>query len=122
GGFTAPAKYILTGYATYNVGGFGITLDGKYIPRGIYDIRRSADLPNTNLNSINYNYVASRLYIGLSSSYKFEIGGNDSAEFFFTIRNLFDVAPPNAPSNVSGTLGYVQGGGAPTNPVFFDTI
>jgi outer membrane receptor protein involved in Fe transport len=122
GGFTAPAKYILTGYATYTVGGFGITLDGKYIPKGIYDIRRSADLPNTNLNSINYNYVESRLYIGLSSSYKFEIGGNDSAEFFFTIRNLFDVAPPNAPSNVSGTLGYVQGGGAPTNPVFFDTI
>ncbi|MBN8831243.1 MAG: TonB-dependent receptor, partial [Sphingomonadales bacterium] len=122
GGFTAPAKYILTGYVSYNVGGFGLTVDGKYIPKGIYDIRRSDTLPNTNLNSINYNYVESRFYVGLSTSYKFELGGNDSAEVFFTVRNLFDVDPPNAPSNVSGTLGYVQGGGAPTNPVFFDTL
>ena len=107
---------------SYNVGGFGLTVDGKYIPKGIYDIRRSDTLPNTNLNSINYNYVESRFYVGLSTSYKFELGGNDSAEVFFTVRNLFDVDPPNAPSNVSGTLGYVQGGGAPTNPVFFDTL
>ena len=122
GGFTAPSKYILTGYFTYNVGGYGITFDGKCVPKGIYDIRRDASLPASNLNSINNNTVDSRFYLGISTSYKFGIGGDHTAELFATVRNVFNVAPPNAVNNTSGTLGPVQGVGGPTNPVFYDTI
>jgi len=122
GGFTAPSDYILTGYATYDVGGFSITVDGRYIPEGIYDIRRDDTLPDTSPNSINDNSVDSRFYLGLSTSYKFDLSGSSTAEVFLSVRNLFDVDPPHAPSNVSGTLGFVQGGGAPTNPVFYDTL
>ncbi len=122
-GFTAPSKYILTGYATYDVGGFSLTLDSKYIPKGIYDIRRSTTVPVADLNSINYNYVGSRFYVGLSTSYKFALGGGkDNAEFFLSIRNMFDIDPPSSPNNVNGSSGYVAGNGGPTNPVFYDTL
>ena len=122
GGFTAPSKYILTGYLTYAVNGFSVTADGKYVPQGIYDIRRSDTLPATNLNSINTNSVDSKFYVGLASSYKFSIGGGHVAEVFGSVRNLFNVSPPNAVNNTSGTLGPVQGVGGPTNPIFYDTI
>ncbi len=125
GGFTAPSEYILNGYATYDVGGFSITADFRYIPDGIYDIRRcevDVECASTNPNSINSNVVDSRLYTGLSTSYEFQLGGSSTAEIFLSIRNLFDVDPPNAPSNATGSLGPVQGVGGPTNPVFYDTL
>ncbi len=121
-GFTAPPKYILNAYATYDVGGFSMTWDARYIPQGIYDVRRSSTLPTYNNNSINDNTVASRLYIGLATSYKFELGGNKNAEIFLAIRNLFDVDPPATASNTNGSSGYVAGNGGPTNPVFYDTL
>lgn len=122
-GFTAPSKYILTGYATYDVGGFSITWDVRHIPQGIYDVRRDPSLPVANLNSINYNTVGSRWYWGLSTSYKFGLGGDDNnAEFFLSIRNIFDKDPPSSPNNVNGSSGYVAGNGGPTNPVFYDTL
>ena len=126
GGFTAPSKYILNGFATYSVGGFSMTVDGKYIPKGIYDIRRcdvgKGECDATDPNSINTNVVDSRLYIGFSTSYKFDLGAKSNAEIFFSVRNLFDVSPPGAASNASGSLGPVQGNGGPTNPVFYDTL
>ncbi|MBT2187614.1 TonB-dependent receptor domain-containing protein [Sphingobium nicotianae] len=122
-GFTAPSKYILTSYATYDIGGFSMTWDAKYIPRGIYDVRKSTSLPYTDGFSINNNDVGARLYIGLSTSYRFNLaGGKQNAEFFLSIRNLFDRDPPSTPSNVNGSSGYVAGNGGPTNPVFYDTL
>jgi len=122
-GFTAPSKYILTGYATYDLGGFSITWDARYIPTGIYDVRRNPSLPVADLNSINYNTVGARWYIGLNTSYRFDLaGGDQNAEVFFQVRNLFDKDPPNAASNVNGSSGYVAGNGGPTNPVFYDTL
>jgi hypothetical protein len=41
---------------------------------------------------------------------------------FFTIKNLFAVDPPNAASDIGGTSGRVSGIGAPTNPVYYDTL
>ena len=132
GGFTAPAKYILTGYTSYAVSGFNITVDAKYIPRGIYDIRRKQvgtidpltgqAVVNTTENSINDNTVGSRIYIGLSTSYRFSLGSGPTMELFASVRNLFDRDPPSAASNIAGTLGPVRGGGGPTNPVFYDTL
>ena len=121
-GFTAPSKYVLTGYATYDIGGFGMTWDVRYIPKGIYDIRKSTALPNSDVNSINDNTVGSALYVGLSTSYKFALGGRSNAEIFLSIRNLFDKDPPGTATNSNGTSGYVAGNGGPTNPVFFDTL
>lgn len=122
-GFTAPSKYILTGYATYDLGGFSITWDSKYIPKGIYDIRKSTALPVSDGFSINNNSVGARLYIGLSTSYRFNLAGGDkNAEIFLSVRNLFDVDPPSTASNVNGSSGYVAGNGGPTNPVFYDTL
>jgi iron complex outermembrane recepter protein len=122
-GFTAPSKYILTTYATYDLGGFSITWDAKYIPKGIYDVRKSTALPYTDGFSINNNDVGARLYIGLSTSYKFDLaGGDQNAEFFLSIRNLFDRDPPPTASNINGSSGYVSGNGGPTNPVFYDTL
>lgn len=121
-GFTAPSSYILTGYATYDLGGFSMTWDAKYIPTGIYDVRRDASLPTYSNNSINDNTVPSRLYVGLSTSYKFALQGKANAEVFLSVRNLFDVDPPATASNTNGSSGYVQGNGGPTNPVFYDTL
>ena len=126
GGFAAPPKYILTGYLTYDLGGFSITGDWKYIPEGVWDIRRCdvsrGECAPTDVNSVNDNYVDSKLYTNLSTSYEFGLKGDSTAEVFFTIRNLFDVRPSKAPSNASGAGGPVLGNGGPTNPVYFDTL
>ncbi len=126
GGFAAPPDYILTGYLTYDVGGFSITGDVRYIPEGIYDIRRCdvsrGECATTDPNSINDNYVDSRTYFGLSTSYKFDVAGTSTAEVFLSIRNLFDKDPPDSQSNAGGSAGYVQGNGGPVNPVYYDTL
>jgi len=125
GGFAAPPDYVLTGYLTYDVGGFSITGDIRYIPEGIYDIRRCdvsrGECDINDVNGITDNYVESRTYVGLSTSYKFDLFGSSKAEVFLSIRNLFDKDPPPADSNGAGTLGPVQGAGGPTNPVYYDT-
>ncbi len=125
GGFAAPPDYVLTGYLTYDVGGFSITGDVRYIPEGIYDIRRCdvsrGECDINDVNSINDNYIPSQTYVGLSTSYKFDLFGSSKAEVFLSIRNLFDNDPPPADSNASGTLGPVLGAGGPTNPVYYDT-
>ncbi len=126
GGFAAPPEYVLTGYLTYDVGGFSITGDIRYIPEGIYDIRRCdvsrGECDVSDVNSINDNYVESRTYVGLSTSYKFGLFGSSEAEVFLSIRNLFDKDPPPSPSNASGSGGPVLGNGGPTNPVYYDTL
>ncbi len=126
GGFAAPSKYILQSYLTYENGGFSMTIDNRYIPEGIYDIRRcdvsAGECDASDSASINYNTVDSRLYTGLSASYEFGLAGSATAELFLSIRNLFDVDPPEAPSNATGGLGPVAGYNNPTNPVFYDTF
>lgn len=122
GGFTAPPRYQLANFFTYDVGGFSATIDTKYIPKSIYDIRRLTGVPNTNNNSINDNSVDSKFYVGLSLSQKFFQTSTHSAEAFLSIRNLFNVDPPNAASDIGGTSGRVSGIGAPTNPVYYDTL
>ncbi len=126
GGFAAPPEYVLTGYLTYDVGGFSITGDVKHIPEGIYDIRRCDVSRNecaaSDVNSINDNYVEARTYFGLSTSYEFELAGTSTAEVFLSVRNLFDTDPPPTVSTNSGNDGPVMGGGGPTNPVYYDTI
>ncbi len=126
GGFAAPPEYVLTGYLTYDVGGFSITGDVRHIPEGIYDIRRCDVSRNecaaSDVNSINDNYVEARTYFGLSTSYEFELAGTSTAEVFLSVRNLFDTDPPPSVSTNSGNDGPVMGGGGPTNPVYYDTI
>ncbi len=126
GGFAAPPEYVLTGYLTYETGGFQITGDFRYIPEGIYDIRRCdvsrGECDSTDVNGINNNYVDSRLYTGLSASYEFGLSGDSTAEIFMSVRNLFDVDPPKSPSGSGGRGGMVDGTGSPTNPVYYDTL
>ena len=126
GGFAAPPEYVLTGYLTYDLGGFSITGDVKHIPEGIYDIRRCdvgrGECDATDPNGINDNTVEARTYFGLSASYEFEVAGTSTAEVFVSVRNLFDTDPPQTASNASGNGGPVLGNGGPTNPVYFDTL
>jgi hypothetical protein len=122
GGFTAPPRHTLNNFFTYDVGGFSATIDTKYIPKGIYDIRRNASLPTTNANSINDNSVDSKFYVGLSMSQKFFEKDARSAEMFLSIRNLFAVDPPFAASDTGATSGRVAGPGGPTNAVYYDTL
>jgi hypothetical protein len=55
-------------------------------------------------------------------SQKFAETEKHSAEVFLSIRNLFAVDPPNAASDLGGISGRVSGIGAPTNPVYYDTL
>lgn len=127
GGFTPMPPYLINNWLTYDNGPFSGSISTKWIPQGIYDIRRVGPdsplyNPTTNPNSINDNTVGSRLYVGLAASYKFLRDGDHSMEAFATIDNLFDRDPPPSPGELGGTNAAVSGVGSPTNPVYYDQI
>ena len=86
----------------------------RYIPKGTFDVTLvgpedegfAPSLPN----SVATNRVDDRLYINMVGNYDFNLGGGEMT-VFAGVTNLFDTAPPLAPSS-----------GIYTNPIWFDTI
>jgi outer membrane receptor protein involved in Fe transport len=113
-GLAAP-KWTLNGFVTFSVPRAMLTVQGRYIDKGVYDAQRigpgQAGYATTLINSISDNSVASRFYVNLSGSYHVGPDKTHGFELFGAINNLFNKAPPAAPE----TQFY-------TNPVYFDTI
>ncbi|MBP7336545.1 TonB-dependent receptor [Niveispirillum sp.] len=83
---------------TYENDGYGITAQGRYIPRGILDLTKigpKQDGYDVNLpNSANINHVAGRFYLDLSGRVRFN-AGETQLELFGVVNNVFDKDPPS---------------------------
>ncbi len=117
GGSAAQAspKWTANGSVTFATPSASVTLQGRYIDKGLYDAQRiGPDDPRyktTLANSISDNKVAGRFYLNLFASIDLLSDGNRKFELFGSVNNLLDRAPPAAPE----TAFY-------TNPVYFDTL
>jgi iron complex outermembrane recepter protein len=102
------------GTVTWSLRDFSATLQGRYIPSGVYDVTLigpgdpgyDISLPN----SIDDNTVDSYFIANLFARYTIENQGRE-IEFFGGVNNLFNPDPPRAP----GSQGF-------TNAVLFDQI
>jgi len=97
---------------SYDVGGFGIDLLGRYIGPGVLDVNLGPEALDPALN-----HVDAAFYADLTLSQKLGIGGA-GAELFLTVNNLFDRAPNYAPNSFF-VFGTYQGA---TNPGLFDLM
>jgi outer membrane receptor protein involved in Fe transport len=107
-------KWTLNGNVVYNSGPVTLSLEGRYIPRGVYDKTlvgpQDAGYDPQLPNSIDDNRVGGRFYTNVG--FQFRVPHRTHAfEFYGAIQNLFDKDPPIAPWNGIGT-----------NGVMFDTI
>lgn len=108
-------RYTIDGIATLEGRSAGVTLQGRYIPKGKYsalhvgpeDDGYSVGLPN----SINTNRVPARFYLNMSGRVRVETGPNRQVEFYVVINNLLDKAPPMIPGPSGGT-----------NQILFDPV
>lgn len=92
--------------ATYDRGPLNLNAQLQYIGSGVYD---STATPAT----LNNNHIPSRLYTDLGISYEVQPSHyGKSLEFYASVHNAFDVAPPVAP-NAQQSF---------TNAALFDTI
>jgi outer membrane receptor protein involved in Fe transport len=96
---------------SYSAGPFSATVQMRYLTGGVYNATlvgpEDANYAITAPNSISSNRVAGRTYINIAAS--FEV--TKQFELFGAITNLFDSAPPIAPSSVG-----------PYNSVLYDPI
>jgi len=107
--------YTIDGVASFTKAASTLTLHGRYIPSGMYNVAfigpDDPDYSITLPTSVNNNTVPGRFYLDMSFTQAVTFGGDDEAEFFFAINNLLDRDPPAIPS---GNLG--------TNQVLFDPV
>lgn len=107
--------YTIDGTMTYSQGPASLTLHGRYIPSGIFNVafigpddsRYAVTLPT----SVTDNTIPGRFYLDLAGSFKIPLRSGQEIELFGAINNVFDKDPPIMPS---GNLG--------TNQVLFDPI
>jgi iron complex outermembrane receptor protein len=113
-GLAAP-KWTVNSFVTLALPRASLTVQGRYIDSGLYDAQRigpgQVGYSTTLLNSISDNHVAGRFYVNLFGSFHVGPERDTGFEFFGSVNNLFDKAPPAAPE----TQFY-------TNPIYFDTI
>jgi outer membrane receptor protein involved in Fe transport len=107
--------YTLDGVASFSNQATTLTLHGRYIPKGIYNVAfigpDDPDYAVTLPTSVNDNTVPGRFYLDLAATHRLELANGREVELFGAINNLFDKDPPAMPS---GNLG--------TNQVLFDPI
>ena len=115
GALLGVPDYTLDGTLSYSRGPGRLTVHGRYIPAGGYNVafigpddpRYAVTLPT----SVNDNRIPGRFYLDLSGSMKVYTLNGQELELFASINNLLDKDPPAMPS---GNLG--------TNQVLFDPI
>jgi len=102
-GGTIPGipKYTIDGLVNWELGSVGLSLHGRFIPRGIYNAAFiGPEQPGYNIalpNSSNTNSVPSATYIDLIGKYKFDVGEASTVEFFAGVNNLTDRDSPRVP-------------------------
>jgi iron complex outermembrane recepter protein len=117
GGLLSPGlpDWLLNAYLTYARRPFSVTLQGRYIDKGVVDATRidpsDPGYSPTLINSTNDNHVASAVYANLFGTLDVPMLGEQTVQIFGVINNLFDKEPPFAPE-----------GQYPTNPTYFDQI
>jgi len=115
GGGAGLPHWQMDGLLTYATGPLSLTLESRWIGAGLFDSTLiGPDQPGYNVNlpnSINNNHVAGAVYVNLGARYRLMQGKGNTLELFFGVQNLFNRAPPVAPSN--------QGS---TNPLLFDIL
>ena len=84
-------KWQGTTSATYYRGPFSLYIQERYISSGTYDARWTTGV------DIDDNHVKGAFYTNLRLGYEFQTAGGDWTAFF-NVSNLFDKAPPLAPS------------------------
>jgi outer membrane receptor protein involved in Fe transport len=87
----ALPKFKASGNITYTNGAFSAFVQGRYIGPGTLE---NALVVGKDIES---NHVDSVFYTDARLSYRFERGDNAKLEFYATVTNLFDVAPPVTP-------------------------
>ena len=91
---------------TWNRGPLSLTMHNKYIPDGLYNNAligpEQEGYAITLTNSANTNKVSSSFYTDLGGQWTF----NDTITAFAAVNNLFDRAPPTAPS-VAGNGNFI---------------
>jgi len=111
----AQPKWALNGTVSYAKGPLSVSLQGRYIDSGIYNVlwRQPGDpgYSSASAFSVNDNTVDSYLNTTLAARYTLPMFKERSWELFATITNLTDKTPPIAPT-----------GDYPTNPAFFDQV
>ncbi|MGE5721947.1 MAG: TonB-dependent receptor domain-containing protein, partial [Sphingomonadales bacterium] len=114
GALLGVPDYTLNGLLTWKHERGSISLQGRYIPPGIFNVAFiGPDDPNyavTLPNSVNNNRIPGRFYLDLAGQYVIKAAGTEF-ELFGAINNLLDRDPPAMPS---GNLG--------TNQVLFDPV
>lgn len=87
---TAVPRWRAMGSATWDRGGFGTTLTGRFISAGkLNNAFTAADIDD--------NTVPSVFYLDLTARYRFENVGKGT-EFYFAVSNLLDHDPPASPN------------------------
>jgi outer membrane receptor protein involved in Fe transport len=108
-------RWALNGTQTYNLGRLSLTLQERYVAKGILNASQigpeDAGYSITNPISVSTNRVPSRLYFNLSGRFDVVKNEKNTVQVFGSISNLFDKAPPLAP----GLISYSE-------PAFFDMI
>jgi iron complex outermembrane recepter protein len=115
GAIPGVPRWTVNSTLTYSSGPLTLTTEGRYIPRGIYDVTRigpqDEGYATTLPASISNNRVTGRVYVNLGVRYNLLRAGDLQLELFGGINNLFDKDPPVSVGN-----------GIATNAALFDTI
>ncbi|WP_206185521.1 TonB-dependent receptor domain-containing protein [Sphingosinicella sp. CPCC 101087] len=108
-------RYTVDGMVTLEGRTAGLTLHGRYIPKGKFSVLHvgpedpgyDVSLPN----SINTNRVPARFYLNLAGRIRVPVNDDRKVEFFAAVNNLFDRDPPRIPGPSGGT-----------NQILFDPV
>jgi len=115
GAILGVPDYTIDGVASFTSGDATVTLHGRYIPSGIFNVAFiGPDDPRFSITaptSVNDNVIPDRFYLDMSFTQAVDFGQNNRAEFFVAVNNLLDQDPPAMPSANLGT-----------NQVLFDPI
>jgi iron complex outermembrane receptor protein len=99
---------------TYDFEPWSVNLRMRYIGEGKYgyNLVEGSGAANT----IARNNVGDAVYFNVGGSYNFKVD-DYPVQFYGTVNNLFDRAPPFVPSGAAGGANETS-----TNPVFYDVI
>ena len=96
----------------YDRGPFSFFAQERYISKGYYDHSLLEGLPAGGRSSVSDNSVPSVFYTDMTVKYRFEVE-DKRLEVYATVNNLFNKAPPVAPSVTTATY-------YPTNTFIYD--
>lgn len=108
-------NFLLNGLISLVTGPFQVSAEGRYIPKGKYDVTligpEDAGYSPSLANSVSTNRVDDRFYLNLVANWTYDLSDERELTLFAGINNVTDVDPPIAPAN-----------GIATNAIFFDTV